>query len=169
MAIPLEDIWLIQQLKHKYFRCIDTANVKELETLFTDDVQIDYVGGDYHIVQHGKKAMIEYLQGAFHNQAVGMHQGHCPEIEVTSPTTAHGTWYLHDIFLNLQAKEYTEGSALYYDKYVKVDGKWLIKESRYERIIEIFKKYENLEKEIGTVTAHYLATRAKPPGPNSNK
>ncbi|MGV2482310.1 UNVERIFIED_CONTAM: nuclear transport factor 2 family protein, partial [Salmonella enterica subsp. enterica serovar Weltevreden] len=37
MALPLEDIELIRQLKYAYCRCIDTANIAELRTLFTED------------------------------------------------------------------------------------------------------------------------------------
>jgi len=43
----LMDIEAIKQLKHAYFRCIDTANLEELATLFHDDVEAHFIGGNY--------------------------------------------------------------------------------------------------------------------------
>ena len=36
----LMDIEAIRQLKHAYFRCVDTANLEELGTLFHQDVSV---------------------------------------------------------------------------------------------------------------------------------
>ena len=47
MALPLEDYELIRQLKYRYCRCIDTANLDELRELFTEDASVCYVGGSY--------------------------------------------------------------------------------------------------------------------------
>ena len=43
----LMDIEAIKQLKHAYFRCVDTANLEELATLFHDDVTVHFRGGNY--------------------------------------------------------------------------------------------------------------------------
>jgi hypothetical protein len=31
---------------------------------------------------------------------VSLHQVHCPEIDITGPTSAKGTWYLNDYVVN---------------------------------------------------------------------
>ena len=43
----LMDIEAIKQLKHAYFRCVDTANLEELGTLFHEDVTVHFKGGTY--------------------------------------------------------------------------------------------------------------------------
>ena len=43
----LMDIEAIKQLKHAYFRCVDTCNVEELATLFHEDVTVNFKGGGY--------------------------------------------------------------------------------------------------------------------------
>ena len=68
-----------------------------------------------------------------------MHNGHHPEITVDGDT-AVGLWYLHDIFVNLDDNTQFEGSALYRDEYIKVNGEWRIKNSAYERLFEQISK-----------------------------
>ena len=41
-----------------------------------------------------------------------------------------------DIFYNIDHNTVTQGTALYEDVYVKIDGQWLIKHSEYDRIWE---------------------------------
>ena len=43
----LMDIEAIKQLKHAYFRCVDTANLEELGTLFHEEVKVRFKGGGY--------------------------------------------------------------------------------------------------------------------------
>jgi len=64
-----------------------------------------------------------------------MHHVHHPEIEVTGDT-ATGTWYLEDIFINLEDDTTLRGSALYHDRYVKRGGQWRIAFSTYDRLWE---------------------------------
>ena len=153
MALPLEDIELIKRLKYAYCRCIDTANIDELTTLFTEDASVRYVGGSYLFEAQGRDKIIEAIRYAFHADAIAFHHVNHPEIDVTSPTEATGVWYLKDWFLDLKNKIITDGSSLYRDTYVKQNGKWLIKRATYERIFEIVTPVT----ERPNITAHYLA------------
>ena len=92
----LMDIEAIKQLKHAYFRCIDTANFDELETLFHDDITVHLVGGFYEWKLQGKEEFMASQRRSFHQQAVGHHNGHQPEIQILSETEATGIWYLTD-------------------------------------------------------------------------
>ena len=83
--------------------------------------------------QATKTAHIGY---AFHAEAIALHHVNHPEIDFQSPTEATGTWYLKDWFCDLKNKIYTDGSSLYRDTYVKVDGEWKISHTGYERIYE---------------------------------
>jgi uncharacterized protein (TIGR02246 family) len=153
MSLRLEDIELIRQVKHRYFRGIDMGDIETLRDLFTPDVKVLYVGGTYRWELSGRDQMLASIGAAFNSNAVACHTGHHPEITVHTDTTAEGIWYLTDIFYNLAEKTRTTGSALYRDKYVKQDGRWRICETTYQRIYEMVEKLA----EMPALTAHHLA------------
>ncbi len=148
----------IRRLKYRYCRCIDTANQAELRELFVEDASVCYIGGSYRFEAQGRDKILEALAFAFHSEAVAVHNVHHPEIDIISPTEATGVWYLRDWFLNLRHKIVTDGTALYRDRYVKRDGKWLFQHQSYERVFEIVTEV----KETPNITAHYLGKHAKP-------
>ena len=157
MALPLEDIELIKRVKYAYCRCIDTANLDELKTLFTEDASVCYVGGSYRFEAQGRDKILEAIGYAFHSQAIAVHHVNHPEIDVVSPTEAKGQWYLKDWFLDLKNRVITDGSALYRDTYVKRGGRWLIQRATYERVYEIVTPVT----QVPNITAHYLARHGK--------
>ena len=150
----LMDIEAIKQLKHAYFRCIDTANFDELSTLFHDDVLVHFVGGNYEWKLEGRQEYLDAVKASFTRESIGHHNGHHPEIQVLSETEATGIWYLADNMWVMNYNFFTTGTALYWDRYLKVDGRWLIKDTRYERIYEI----SHALSERPPLSAHYLAT-----------
>jgi len=133
----LMDIEAIKRVKHAYFRCIDTANLEELATLFHEDVLVHFRGGFYEWKLEGRDAYLASIRQSFHRNAVGHHNGHHPEIRLESEREATGIWYLADHMWILEQRFQTTGTAVYWDRYQKVDGRWLIRETRYERIYEI--------------------------------
>jgi len=153
MSLPLEDYELIRQLKYRYCRCIDTANLDELRDLFTEDAGVCYVGGSYRFEVQGRDKILEAIGYAFHAEAIAFHHVNHPEIALTSPTEATGIWYLKDWFCDLRNKIVTDGSALYRDRYVKIGGEWKISFASYERIFEIVTPFA----EPPNITAHWLA------------
>lgn len=148
----LMDMEAIRQLKHAYFRCIDTANFEELATLFHEDVSVHFIGGNYEWKLRGRDEYVASVKKAFTRQAIGHHNGHQPEIQMLSDSEATGIWYLADHMWILSANYFTTGTALYWDRYCKVDGSWKIKETRYERIYEMSQLLEEAPK----VSSHYL-------------
>lgn len=157
MSQSLEEIEAIRRLKYRYCRCIDTANLAELRELFTEDASVCYVGGSYRFEAQGRDTIIEAIGSAFHAEAIAMHHVNHPEIDLVSPTEATGVWYLKDWFLDLRHKIITDGSALYRDRYVKQDGRWLIRHASYERIFEIVTPVT----EAPNITAHWLAKHGR--------
>jgi len=153
----LRDIEEIKRLKHAYFRCIDTANMTELAQLVHPEVTTCYVGGSYRIELKNQAEFLEMIANSFNAECVGRHNGHHPEIEILSETEATGTWYLHDVFLNFRVMVKTEGTALYRDRYVKVDGRWVIKHQGYERIYEIVERIEK----VPNLTTNTLAVTGR--------
>ena len=83
----LSDLEEIKVLKSRYFRGIDTADWCLLEGMFTADVNVEYIGGDYHVKLKGREAMMEFLANSFHSGCLAMHHGHMPEM-----WTSRGLW-----------------------------------------------------------------------------
>ena len=126
----------IEQLKARFMRCVDTKNLPCLrDEVFAPGAEIHFKGADYDISAVGWTAIEKFYQDAFTTKKFGMHTAHTPEITV-SGETARGTWYLHDIFVNLEANTTLQGSALYDDSYARIDGQWRIMYSSYERLWE---------------------------------
>lgn len=155
----LSDLEEIRTLKHRYFRGIDTADSALLAGLFTTDVVVDYRGGTYRVGLSGRDNMLDFLANSFHSGAVAMHHGHMPDITLTGPNTATGLWYLEDIFINLEQRTHTIGSAIYKDEYRREGGSWLISRTEYDRVIEMIRPLP----EDAQITAHYLAKVGRKP------
>ncbi|MCX6000484.1 MAG: nuclear transport factor 2 family protein [Chloroflexi bacterium] len=128
-----QDIEAIKRLKYKYYRCVDTKLWDELRECFIPDATTSYRNG-----QHSFSGVDNIM--AFLSRRLGplltMHHGHHPEIEITSPTTAKGTWSLEDYVIDRKAKLRVHGGAFYSDDYVKIDGQWKIKHTGYVRTFE---------------------------------
>jgi hypothetical protein len=60
---------------------------------------------------------------------------------------------LEDIFISLETRTHTIGTALYRDRYVRRDNSWKIAHSEYDRIIELV---QPLRDDL-TIASHYLA------------
>ena len=154
----LMDIEAIRQLKHAYFRCVDTANFAELADLFHEQVTVHFIGGTYEWKLNGKAEYLAAVTQAFHNQSIGHHNGHHPEIQILSETEATGIWYLADNMWQLNSNHFTTGTAIYWDRYQKVDGRWLIRETRYRRIYELNSQLPETPKPA----THYLGSFGTP-------
>ncbi len=148
----LMDIEAIKQLKHAYFRCIDTANLDELGSLFHEDVLVHFVGGTYEWSLTGRQAYLDSIGQSFNRRAVGHHNGHGPEIQILSDNEATGIWYLADNMWVMEYNAFTTGTAIYWDRYVKENGRWLIRETRYERLYELNQQLDDEPR----FSSHYL-------------
>ena len=72
---------------------------------------------------------------------VTMHNGHHPEIVLTGDDSATGHWYLEDRVIVPAHDFELHGTALYDDRYAKVDGAWRIAHTGYDRIYEEHIRY----------------------------
>ena len=132
----LKDVQAIKELKSKYFRALDTKNWDELETTMTPNISTAYSNGK--LVFHGPKEITNYFKESMPDTEITLHQGHNPVIWFESDTVAYGKWYLQDNLIFAEGNPYCgtqiQGSAIYTDKYVKVDGEWLIEDTGYLRV-----------------------------------
>lgn len=123
----------IKQLKARYFRAVDTKDWALLAEVFAPDaVSGPNERGD---VTQGLEAITERLRGAL-AEVQTVHQGHSPEIELTSPTTAKGIWAQEDRLWDFPAGSggTVHGFGHYHDTYVKLDGRWQVESTKLVRI-----------------------------------
>lgn len=140
--VDLDEIEAICQLKYRYFRFLDTKRFTELGELLTGDATTSYQSGE--LSHQGRGAIVAFLEESLGSgDIVTMHQGHHPEITLTSATTATGTWYLEDRVVVRAMDFEIVGTLLYDDRYVKVDGQWKIEHTGYERIFEEHRRFSD--------------------------
>ena len=131
----LVEIELIKQLKYKYMRCVDQKLWSELADCFTEDASCAYSGGKY--AYQGRDAICTWLEKSMSAESFhSSHRVHHPEIQLTSPTTASGTWALEDTVIETRFEFTLRGAAFYDDRYVKQNGAWKIEYTGYHRTFE---------------------------------
>lgn len=131
MSTSIDDIEDIKRLKARYFGCLDTKDWPGLRAVSRDDVVADSTEADGKVVT-GADAFIAFLQEVL-TGATTVHQGHMPEVELTSPTTATGIWALHDIVI-WPAGLRLDGHGHYHETHTKTDTGWRIATSRLTRL-----------------------------------
>lgn len=153
--LKLEDIEQIKRVKYRYFRAMDTGNFDVLEDLYTDDIEVDYIGGTYRWQLKGKQELLAAQKASFNADAVGCHNGHHPEIDIIDATTATGMWYMTDVFMDFKIGAVYYGSAIYRDTYKKVDGAWKLSRTTYKRVYE----QKETPAQMPTITFSMLAEK----------
>ncbi len=127
----------IRALKARYFRCIDTKDWDGLKRLFVADAVVDISDDKPGCIIKGREAFIESVSQSLRD-CVSVHHGHCPEITLTSDTTAEGIWAMEDVL------QWGEGAASpvrslqgyghYFETYECIDGHWLFRTVRLKRL-----------------------------------
>jgi hypothetical protein len=140
----LATIHEITQLKYRYLRCIDTQDWKTIATLFTKNARTWYSGGK--LAAEGRDKIVAMLSVSMKPSIYSSHIGLHPEITLTGPTTAKGSWRFEDVVhflapdptLITPAKggERLIGAGYYYDEYEIEDGQWKIASTGYVRLFE---------------------------------
>ncbi|HZR81410.1 MAG TPA: nuclear transport factor 2 family protein [Candidatus Binatia bacterium] len=131
----LVEIELIKRLKYKYMRCLDQKLWDEIGDCFTDDAVASYSGGKYAF--EGREAIVAFFRASMSSPSfLSSHRVHHPEIDLTSPTTATGTWALEDVVIDPERDFALRGAAFYTDDYVKTADGWRIARTAYKRSFE---------------------------------
>lgn len=130
----LVEIEAIKQLKYRYMRSVDSRLFDLLENCLAPDATSSYGDGQYSF--ESRDAIVEFLRNVLTPESVTLHTAHHPEIQLTSDTTATGTWVLEDWVLGTTTGSKLHGAAYYHDEYVKIDGEWKIQSTGYQRILE---------------------------------
>jgi SnoaL-like domain len=131
----LLDIHNIQQLKYRYFRCLDQKAWDELATCFTDDANASYGGGAIEL--DGREAIMAFLIESMGSpRMLTSHRGTQPEIQLLGNGEASGVWALEDVVIHQDFEVTIHGASFYDDRYVDVGGVWCIHSTSYKRTYE---------------------------------
>ncbi|NUS91512.1 MAG: nuclear transport factor 2 family protein [Nocardia sp.] len=127
----MNDHEALRALKARYFRLMDTKDWAGFRALFCDDVVIDLSGTGGEVIS-GADEFLTFLTARIGN-ALTIHHGHSPEIDVLSETTAQGIWALEDR-LTWPDGTYVHGFGHYHETYSKIEGEWRIRTQRLTRL-----------------------------------
>jgi hypothetical protein len=124
-----EDLRAIANLKAHYCWLLDTRRAAEAGALFTEDGVWD--GGETFGRHEGREAVGRYF-AEIQRESLSfcLHGVLTPFLELRSPTTAFGRWYLHmpSTLRDAAGNDVAVwGAAWYEDDFVKQDGVWRVR------------------------------------------
>ena len=123
--VELEHIEQIKKLKARYLRLMDQRKWEEWGDLFVADATIETILiGDRTILWEGRDKIVSGNREA-NGLDKSIHHCHTPDIEITSETTAVGSWALFDLYF-IKGRR-AEAYGYYEDHYVLEGGRWRIK------------------------------------------
>jgi hypothetical protein len=125
-AEALLAIEAVKKVKGQYFYFLDTKRWSELRALFTDDADFDSAHrGAYQF--DGPDHFIEYASAGL-AQAVSVHHGHTPIVDLVSDTEATAVWAMSDYVENPDPERPVKfiGYGHYHERYRCEGGTWKI-------------------------------------------
>ena len=131
----LLDIEEIKRLKARYFRTLDYKDWDGFARVFARDGVLEVPEAD--IVARGREAIVAAVSAPL-TDARTVHHGHMPEIEITGPDTARGTWAMFD-YVEWPRPDSGErvgitGYGHYLEEYIREDGEWRIARTHLARL-----------------------------------
>jgi hypothetical protein len=135
--LDLSQIDQIKQLKARYFRYLDTKQWERWREQFTEDFVLVHRANRPEPVR-GRDAMVALVSASLAD-AITVHHGHMPEIEILEGGRARGIWAMYDRLLFPLAdgtgRAVYEGYGHYLEQYVKEpDGRWRIAHIELQRL-----------------------------------
>jgi hypothetical protein len=131
----LSDVEAIKQLKARYFRLLDAKRWEEWALVFTKGAVMEVP--EANMVNNGRDEIVQRVSSALQH-ARTVHHGHMPEIELTGPDTARGTWAMSDFVewprSESGARVGLRGYGHYHEEYVREAGEWRIARMRLVRL-----------------------------------
>jgi SnoaL-like domain len=129
-AEQLSDLYEIQKLKARYFRCMDTKQWEGFRDCFTDDMQL--IMDDARVPESttpsfpSPDALVGFLRKL--DGAITVHHGHMPEIDFVDRDHATGIWAMYDWVDDPEVLGGAwRGFGHYHEQYRRCDdGRWRI-------------------------------------------
>jgi len=131
----LVEIERIKQLKARYFRCMDEKRWEDWGQVFCEDATLDTREDARDGFASGRDAIVAFVSAAV-GDAVTVHHGHMPEIEITGSHSARGIWSMEDYLDFGSDPAFTiHGRGHYRETYEKgEDDEWRIKSLKLTRL-----------------------------------
>lgn len=127
------DRWAIQDLKHRYARCVDTRDWQGLAATLAPEMAAHY---RVDLVTEGAEALVAELQQRLTEHRITAHQLLHPSIEIDGDR-ATGTWTMADRTICTDIGYLVEGQSLSRDEYRRDPERgWLITRIDYQRVYE---------------------------------
>jgi len=135
----LRDTEAIRQLRYKYWRCIHRGLWDQLMDCYAEDARVDF---GYGLQLEGQAALADFYKGSMASAySLVDPQGHNPEIEILSATSARAFWQLDNTMVEAQTGKAVRVGVSYNEEYIKQDGQWKIAVQKvnhiYRQIIEL--------------------------------
>jgi hypothetical protein len=159
----LEDISAIKTLKYRYLRACDQKQPETVrDCLLPDGAIIAYEGFPPF---DNRDAFVEiFRQMACRPNIIDMHHAANPEIHLTGPDTAAGTWDLFFHSIDTVARTALQMACVYTDDYVRQDNRWWISRTTTRRTSFMLQKIGD----DGAVTVPILGTPPDAPFGTAN-
>jgi hypothetical protein len=120
----------IKRLKASYFSNVDAKDWDGLRDLLVPDVVVDTVCSAGPVFA-GRDPFVAFL-GLTLGGAETHHKGYDGRVHLTSATSAEALWTMDDVLIFGGALG-VHGYGHYSDRYVKVDGSWVVEYSKLTR------------------------------------
>jgi uncharacterized protein (TIGR02246 family) len=131
----LLDIHEIGNLKARYFRTLDHKDWAGFGQVFTEDAVMELPEMELKLA--GRESIVEMVSKTLAS-ARTVHHGHMPEIELTGPDTARGTWAMADYVewppAGSGERAGLRGYGHYVEEYTRAGGQWRISRCRLDRL-----------------------------------
>lgn len=140
--VALEEI---KRLKHRYLRAIDTKDWDLLTDVFTEDATAHYGTPTYGspLRLAGRDAIVGFMRDQLGPGLITTHFATQPEIDIDGDE-ASGTWAFQDTVIAVEYRLAIIGAAFYSDRYRRVEDRWQIAHTGYERTYEAKLKLDDL-------------------------
>lgn len=129
----LADIRAIRRLTHDYARAVDTSNIDDLISLFTEDAEWDTseFGMD---IERGHAALRKFFTGLIDNTRSRSHMALNHRIDLDGDV-ASATVYLHAFVIMADGRN-DESIGYYADDYVRTTSGWKIRRRAAHALME---------------------------------
>lgn len=136
---PVETLLAVEEIKQlvaRRCRSLDAQDWDAYADCHTPDVVSYAISSESGAEEptRGIEAVLVFLRTQLAGRTT-VHHVHSPEIELTSPVTATGTWAMEDrLWWEHDGTSYwMHGFGHYRETYEKHDGRWLVASRRLER------------------------------------
>jgi hypothetical protein len=128
----------IKRVKSRYFYGLDHKDWDFWRReVWTADARLEVPEAGQDVV--GIDNIIAWVSESVGDQ-VSVHHGHMPDIEITSPETATGTWAMEDRLYRTKEHPLADGSTYlhgfghYHERYVRTSAGWRLASTRLTRL-----------------------------------